>query len=130
MTDVNTYDTHAPKLIERGLYPLAIAPGTKQPGHWVPSLGRFELTQGWTHPRRPATTSAQPGAGIGLRCGLQPDGTHVIAIDWDNDAAAIAAMDKFPASATKEGSRGFTVIYRSSKPVPSHDYKLNGAVAV
>jgi hypothetical protein len=130
MSGPSTYDLHAPQLLARGFFPLSIGPGTKKPQHFVPSLNEFHDTAGWTHPARRPETSPQPGAGIGVRLGKQTDGTYVIALDWDNEDAAIAAMDEFPPTVTKEGRRGFTAFYRSSNPIPSRDFKLRGHVAV
>src|SRR5262249_23070770 len=120
---------HAPQLTQRGYYPLVIGPGTKQPMEYVPSEDRYQLIRNWSHPRRPVDTSPQPGAGVGLRCGKQPDGTYVIGLDWDRDDAALAAMESFPATVMKEGRRGYTGIYRSSKPIPSRDFLIKAAAA-
>jgi hypothetical protein len=130
MPEGSVYNEHAPKLIERGFYPLVIGPGTKKPQHYVPSLSEFHDTAGWTHEARPPDTSPQPGAGVGLRCGKQPDGTYVVALDWDRDDAAIAAMETFPPGVAKEGARGFTTLYRSRRPIPTRPFKINGAMAV
>ena len=133
MSGPSTYDLHAPQLLARGFFPLSIGPGTKKPQHFVPSLNEYHDTAGWTRPARRPQTSPQPGAGIGVRLGKQTDNTYVIALDWDNEdaaIAAIAAMDAFPRTVTKEGRRGFTAFYRSSKPIPSRDFKLRGHVAV
>jgi hypothetical protein len=62
--------------------------------------------------------------------GKQADGTCVVALDWDNDDAAIAAMDAFPPTVTKEGQRGFTAFYKSSCSVPTRDFRLDGRVVV
>jgi hypothetical protein len=129
MSESNVYDTYAPKLLERGFYPLPIGPNSKKPQHFVPSLNEFRDTQGWTHPARRPDTSPQPGAGIGVRVGKQADGSYLVAIDWDNDEAAIAAMDIFPPTVTKEGARGFTAFYKSSAPIASHDFRVNGRAA-
>src|SRR6516164_11637996 len=130
MSGPSAYDTHAPQLLARGFFPLSIGPGTKKPQHFVPSLNQYHDTTGWTHPARRPETSPQPGAGIGVRLGKQADGTYVIALDWDNEDAAIAAMDAFPPTVTKEGQRGFTAFYRSAKPIPSRDFRVRGIVAV
>src|SRR5262245_24694499 len=124
MSEPSIYDTSAPKLMERGFYPLSIGPGVKKPQHYVPSLGEFRDTQGWTHSARQPLTSPQPGAGVGVRLGKQPDGTYVVGLDWDDDDAAILAMETFPATVTKEGQRGFTGFYRSPVPIPSEDFKV------
>jgi hypothetical protein len=65
-----------------------------------------------------------------VRLGKQPDGTYVVALDWDDEEAAIIAMDVWPPTVTKEGQRGFTAFYRSSKPIPSRDFRLRGRAAV
>jgi AAA domain/Bifunctional DNA primase/polymerase, N-terminal len=128
MTSV--YDEHAPRLVERGFFPLVIGPGVKKPQHHVPSLGEFHDTSNWTNERRPIDTSPQPGAGIGLRCGKQPGGGYVTGIDWDNEDAAIAALDSFPSTTSKTGKRGLTTFYYSEEPVPSRDFLINGVMAV
>src|SRR5215472_5994467 len=118
MSGPSIYDLHAPQLLARGFFPLSIGPGTKKPQHFVPSLNQYHDTTGWTHPARRPETSPQPGAGIGVRLGKQADGTYVVALDWDDDEAATIAMNVWPPTVTKEGQRGFTAFYRSSKPIP------------
>lgn len=109
MTSV--YDIYAPKLMAHGYAP--------------------HDTVGWQHPRRRPETSPQPDAGVGLRCGKQADGTYIVALDWDSEDAAIVAMETFPPSTvTKEGQRGFTGFYRSSKPVESEDFSIGGRAAM
>jgi|RhiMethySRZTD1v2_1073278.scaffolds.fasta_scaffold1333529_2 Bifunctional DNA primase/polymerase, N-terminal len=130
MSEPSIYDINAPRLIRLGLCPLPIGPGTKIPHHWVPSLGRYEKTCGWDDPRRPLETAPQPHAGIGVRLGRQVDGTYLVALDWDNEDAAIAAMDVFPPTVTKEGARGFTAFYRSTVAVTSRDFRIGGRVVV
>jgi hypothetical protein len=130
MPDPSAYDLHASQLLARGFFPLPIGPGTKKPQHFVPSLNEFHDTKRWTHPQRRPETSPQPGAGIGVRLGKQADGTYVVALDWDNEDAAIAAMDAFPPSVTKEGQRGFTAFYRSSSLIPTRDFRVDGRVVV
>jgi putative DNA primase/helicase len=130
MSDPSTYDLHAPQLLARGFFPLSIGPGTKKPQHFVPSLNQYHDTTGWTHPARPPETSPQPGAGIGVRLGEQAGGTYVVALDWDDAEAAIIAIKVWPPTVTKEGQRGFTAFYRSSNPIPSRDFRVNGHVAV
>jgi Bifunctional DNA primase/polymerase, N-terminal len=126
----SAYDIHAPQLVAHGFFPLAIGPDTKKPQHYVPSLGEFRDTVGWTHPERRPETSPQPDAGIGVRLGRQAVGIHVVALDWDHDEAAITAMDIFLPTVTKEGQRGFTAFYKSVSAVPTRDFRLNGHVAV
>jgi hypothetical protein len=128
----SVYDVHAPQLLRRGFSPLPIGPGTKEPQHFVPSLKKYSKIRGWNHPAKPPETSPQPDAGIGLKLGLQSDGTYVFATDWDHDGAALAAMDDpvLFSPVSKEGRRGFTSLHRSAKPVASRDFRINGVVAV
>ena len=116
------YDIGAPKLWEKGYFPLPIAPGTKAPHRYTPSEGIYELLTGWTERPEPILTP-QPGAGIGVRMG-----DAIVALDWDHEDAAIMAMEdrRFPPTVTKEGSKGFTAFYRTSKAIPSRDFKING----
>jgi AAA domain/Bifunctional DNA primase/polymerase, N-terminal len=126
---MSAYDDVAPKLLERGYFPLPIGPGTKKPQRLVGS-GYCDLT-GWADPGLRPETSPQPGAGIGLRLGRQPDGTFVVALDWDNDDAFIAAMDSGVWSPIqKVGSRGGTTLFRSAREIPSRDFKISGKIAV
>jgi hypothetical protein len=130
MSALSIYDSNAPRLIELGYHVLPIIPETKIPGCYVPSLGTYQKMLDWTHPRRRIVTSSQPGAGISVRLGEQPDGTFVVALDWDRDDIAVAALDAFPYSAIKEGKRGLSGFYRSTKRVPTRAFKINGAMAV
>ena len=59
MSELSVYDSNAPKLLERGFFPLPIGPDSKKPQHFVPSLNEFHDTQGWTHPARRPETSPQ-----------------------------------------------------------------------
>ncbi len=130
MSELSVYDSNAPKLVEHGYYPLVIGPCSKEPKVYVPSEKRFVLEAGWQHPRRNVTTSPQPDAGLGLRCGPQPGGGHVVAFDWDNDDAAIASMDVFQSTVSKAGARGFTSFYYSEEPIPSRDFRINDTMAM
>jgi RecA-family ATPase len=116
---LSVYDTHAPKLLAIGAHPLVIAPGTKKPAY-----------AGWTDPGKEAVTVPQPDAGIGARLGKQANGTYLVAIDWDNDEAALAALEKFPPAVMKEGARGLTMIYKSYTPVSSRDFQAKGVTVV
>ena len=59
MSDASVYDANAPKLRERGYFPLSIGPNSKKPQHFVPSLNEFHDTQGWTHPARQPHAAVQ-----------------------------------------------------------------------
>jgi hypothetical protein len=72
---------------------------------------------------RPATANiAIPSDGLGK----QADGSYLIALDWDNDEAALVAMERFPSTALKEGARGVTMLYRSPVPIASRNFMVNG----
>jgi RecA-family ATPase len=116
---LSVYDTHAPRLLAMGAHPLVIAPGTKKPAY-----------AGWTDLEKEAVTVPQPEAGIGARLGKQANGTYLVAIDWDNDEAALAALEKFPPAIMKEGARGLTMIYKSYTPVSSRDFRAKGVTVV
>jgi AAA domain/Bifunctional DNA primase/polymerase, N-terminal len=127
------YDAQGPFLRTRGYYVHPIAPGTKAPGYFVPSENAFRLMENWNHPRRPMEKTPQPGAGIGLRCGLQADGaTYIIAVDYDDDDVALLASEdpKLWGIVQKRGARGATAFFRSSTPVPSKDFKIGDRMVV
>ena len=128
--DPSAYDLNAPKLIELGYRVLCIGPGTKQPRHYIPAWKKYRDTSRWNDPRRPADKPPQPGAGIGVLLGKQADGTWLVALDFDNDAAALAAMETFRGTVQKSGARGYTPIYRASMPIESRDFRINGTPAV
>jgi hypothetical protein len=127
---MSAYDDNASILVKLGYHPLPIGPGTKKPQRLVGS-GYCDLT-GWADPGSRPETSPQPGAGLAVRTGKQPDGTFVVALDWDNDNAFIAAMDdaKIWSPVQKIGKRGGTTFHRSSREIPSRDFKIAGKIAV
>jgi hypothetical protein len=114
------YDDNAPLLVQRGYYPLPTAPvdfkPPKSPVRWIPSLNKFTLLQGW-NTRTAPILEPQPGANIGVRCG---DG--LIAIDVDDDAAALRMMEEFVAAVAKEGRRGITMFFRADCNIASEDF--------
>jgi AAA domain/Bifunctional DNA primase/polymerase, N-terminal len=122
----SVYNEFAPKLAAQGYYPVPIGPGTKAPHRYVPSKKQFKLWAGWHEYPRPIETP-QPGAGIGVRTG---DG--VVAFDYDDEDAALIIAEVFPSSSVnKEGQRGFTPFYRSSRPISSEDWvDANGKVVL
>src|SRR6516162_10157700 len=120
IAEPSVYDTYAPRLIGLGYLPLPIGPGSKVPQAYVPSENRYENLTGWNHPNFRPRTTPQPGAGIGVRCGLQPCGRYLIALDFDHEGTALKAIDSFPGlRVTKAGRRGFTGLYQSAIPVAS-----------
>jgi hypothetical protein len=126
----SAYDLNAPKLLELGYRVLCIGPGTKKPRHYSLHSKKYWDTYRWNDPQRPPDKPPQPGAGIGILLGEQADGTWIVALDFDNDDAAMAATEVFPGTVQKAGARGYTPIYRSSTPVESRDFRIDGAVAV
>jgi hypothetical protein len=123
---LSVYNKYAPKLEACGYSPpLPIGPGTKLPQAYVPSERRYETISGWTHPAFRPRTTPQPGAGIGIRCGKQPNGRYLIGLDLDREDIALKAIDSFPGLAvTKAGQRGFTAFFQSPRPVESHDFRI------
>src|SRR5262249_22628719 len=69
----------------------------------------------------------QPGAGIGVRCG-----NGLIAIDYDDDDAALRASEALGDSpVNKAGKRGWTAFFRANFPVASEDFvDANGILAL
>src|SRR5262249_54723131 len=119
----NVYDSFAPALMERGYFPLPIAPGAKQPHRWTPSKNKFELFTGWSLRPLPLTTP-QPGAGVGVRTGKQPGhNTVVVAMDYDNEDAALLVSEALGGSrVNKAGATAWTEFYRASGAIPSEDF--------
>jgi hypothetical protein len=116
MAEPSIYDTNAPLLTRGGYFPTVVAPGTKVPSRYVPSLGEYQPLSHWQIRKEPISTP-QPGAGIGVRCG---DG--LVAIDFDDEDAALEISEAFdPSSVNKVGKRGWTSCYRADFPVPSAD---------
>jgi hypothetical protein len=131
VTAESAYDTYAPKLTALGLIPLPVGPGTKQPQSWVPSEGCFKDLPSWNHERFRPRTTPQPGAGIAVRCGLQPNGKWLVALDLDSEDVALAAIEAFPSlGLTKAGQRGFTALYQSPAAVVSRDYRIGDETVV
>jgi hypothetical protein len=123
MSEISVYNKFAPRLVELGYLPLALGPKSKIPQSWIPSEQRFVNTEGWNHPNFQPRTTPQPGAGIGVRCGRQADGSYLVGLDADSEAAALAAIE-FPGLAvTKFGKRGFTGFFRSLAPVASRGFR-------
>lgn len=115
------YDENAPLLVERGYFPLPIAPigfqPAKVPVRNIPSLGGYHLLAGWNTRSRPIDTP-QPGANIGVRCG-----NGLVAFDFDDEDAALAISEAFDASpVNKAGKRAWTPFYRADFEVPSEDF--------
>jgi hypothetical protein len=105
--DTDIYDGYGPLLRDQGYHSLPIGPGTKFPHQYVPSTKRFVGISGWQKRPNPLTTP-QPGAGIGVRCGA-----GLIAIDYDDDDAALRASEALGDSPVNWPSR------RSAQSLPA-----------
>jgi hypothetical protein len=125
---MSAYDDCQPKLSANGYFALSIGPGTKAPQVIV--NGKFENMVDWTAPGRRMAPLPQPGAGVGVRLGKQRGGAYLVALDWDNEALAIAAMYEFPSAVCKEGRRGFTAFFVAHRGIPSKDFRVDGACVV
>jgi hypothetical protein len=124
MSEISVYNKFAPRLVELGYLPLALGPKIKIPQSWIPSEQRFVNTEGWNHPNFQPRTTPQPGAGIGVRCGRQADGSYLVGLDADSEPTALATIDAFPDLAvTKYGKRGFTGFFHSLAPVASRAFR-------
>jgi hypothetical protein len=79
------------------------------------------MYKGWAVATTPLT-SPQPGAGIGLRCG-----NGLVALDYDDDEAALKISEVLPSSVNKAGKRAFTSLHYADFEVSSEDiYDANG----
>lgn len=124
----SAYDDHRSTLVENGYAPHPIGPGTKKP--MVIVDGEYKEIVAWQLPDRSMAPSPQPGAGVGVRLGLQRSGVYLVALDWDNEDVAIAGMDLLPAAVGKEGQRGYTSFFVSRTEIPSRDFRVNGKCVV
>jgi hypothetical protein len=110
------YDEFAPRMLERGLRPVPIGPGTKKPRVWT--HGEYRDLPDW--PTRPAITTPQPGAGIGVVLG------DVVALDLDDDAIAVALLDILPDTPIRKvGQRGETLFYYAPE-LHSRKFRIDG----
>jgi hypothetical protein len=127
MLTTSVYDTYREPYHANGYSGvLPIGPGTKVPQVFV--KGEFKNIVGWQSLNRHVTTASQPGAGIGVRLGLQrPSGLYLIALDWDDDTLSNAAMSRFPSAVCKVGQRGHTAFFVSDFEIEPKNYKTNGA---
>src|SRR3974390_1560764 len=108
-TTASAYDSNRLGLVANGYHPHPIGPGSKKP--MVIVDGEYKEMVQWQSPHRGMAPSPQPGAGVGVRLGLQHGGAYLVALDWDNESLAIAAMYSFPSAVCKEGLRGFTSFF-------------------
>src|SRR5262249_2095419 len=119
----SVYDRLSGLLRGNGYDVNPVDPRGKWPAVWVPSLRKFQRMLGWTDPKRRAITSPQPNAGIGVRCGIQESGLHLVVFDWDSDALSDLALGSGLSSiVSKVGRRGHSAIFVSRTEVPSEDF--------
>jgi Bifunctional DNA primase/polymerase, N-terminal len=112
------YDILAPRYVARGIFPTIVAPGTKAPSRYNRQEREYRGLSGWSKLANPIMTP-QPGAGIGVRCG----DAGLVALDYDDDEAALRLSSLFPESpVNKVGQRGWTAFYHAGPhPVPSEN---------
>ena len=125
LPQASVYDACRDALHANGYSPLPIGPGTKTP--MVFKDGEYVKIHGWQNPNRPMTVVPQPGAGVGVRLGLQRCGLYLVAMDWDDDELSNEAMACFPSAVCKAGRRGHTAFFKSRREIPSKDYRFKGA---
>ena len=110
------YDENAPRLIAMGFHPIPTA--RKVPVRFAKELGKLIPFTGWNAIPTPIKTP-QPGANIGVRCGDR----GLVAIDYDDEGAALAISDVLePSPVNKAGRRAWTAFYRADFEVPSEDF--------
>ena len=110
------YDENAPRLIAMGFHPIPTA--RKVPVRFAKELGKLIPFTGWNAFPTPIKTP-QPGANIGVRCGDR----GLVAIDYDDEGAALAISDVLERSpVNKAGRRAWTAFYRADFEVPSEDF--------
>jgi hypothetical protein len=126
MSEPSVFDLEFAKYSDKGFNVHPIKSGTKIPGRWNPATCQVELMTGWASPNREIVKPPQPSCHIGILLGPQPCGINLVALDWDDDEIANAAMGKFPAAITKWGKRGFTAFYRCAEPIASRKFSING----
>ncbi len=124
----SAYDDYRSALVGNGYTPHPIGPGTKKP--MVIVDGEYKEIVAWQLPDRSMAPSPQPGAGVGVRLGLQRSGVYLVALDWDDEDVAIAGMDLLPMAVCKEGQRGYTSFFVSRTEIPSRDFRVNGKCVV
>lgn len=122
------YDQCWQRLYENGYHPLPIMPETKKPGVLV--NGEWREMVAWQDANRRVIETPQPGAGLSARLGLQRGGAYLVALDWDHDDLAVAAMYEFPSAVQKEGRRGFTSFFVARREISSKDFRVDGKCVV
>ena len=86
-TTQNAFDETRLMLVANGYHPHPIGPGSKKP--MVIVDGEYREIVQWQSPDRGMAPSPQPGAGVGVRLGLQRGGAYLVALDWDDDDLAL-----------------------------------------
>jgi hypothetical protein len=117
----SAYDTCRLGLVANGYHPHPIGPGSKKP--MVVVSGEYREMHAWQSPDRGLAPSPQPGAGVGVRLGLQRGSTYLVALDWDDDDLALRAMYDFPSAVAKQGAKGNTTFFVAHREIPSKDFR-------
>jgi hypothetical protein len=126
MLAASAYDSHRTLYHANGYTAVhPIGPNTKVPMVFV--NGEFKNMIGWQDLNRTMVTAPQPGAGIGVRLGLQRGGLYLIALDWDDDVLSGVAMSRFPSPVCKVGRRGHTAFFTSRTDIAPKNFKIGGA---
>jgi hypothetical protein len=124
----SAYDDNRLELIANGYHPHPIGPRSKKP--MVIVDGEYREMVQWQSPDRGLAPSPQPGAGIGVRLGLQRNGVYLVALDWDDDKLSQLAMEKFPSPVCKAGQRGHTAFFVARTEIPSKDFRAGSKCVV
>jgi hypothetical protein len=124
----SAYDSHRHGLVANGYHPHPIGPGTKKP--MVIVNGEYREMLQWQLPDRGLAPSPQPGAGVGVRLGLQRGGAWLVALDWDDEKVSRFGMERLPSPVCKAGKRGHTALFVAHVEIPSKDFRVNGKCVV
>jgi hypothetical protein len=119
------YDSYRKAYHANGYAVHPVGPGTKVP--MVSVDGEYKKMVAWQDLNRTMVTAPQPGAGIGVRLGLQRCGLYLIALDWDDDALSDIALSRFPSPVCKAGRRGHTAFFVSRTEIAPKNFKTKGA---
>jgi hypothetical protein len=125
MLAASVYDSHRTIYHANGYAVHPIGPGTKVPMVCVD--GEYKKMIAWQDLNRTMVTLPQPGAGIGVRLGLQRCGLYLVALDWDDDALSNVALTRFPSAVCKVGRRGHTAFFVSRTDIAPKNFKMKGA---
>lgn len=95
------------------------------------SIGKHPRRKGWQTAELDLVAIAEdlqrdPYASLGLRCGRQPGGFDLVAIDVDGDLSLLNQIGEFPPTLTARTGRGWHLLYRwpEGKPLPKNQASL------